>query len=59
MPPERTSGEALREGGRNMRGYYTAGGYYGRVNGRYMLFSSESDYLDYLCQEEDGPEGRG
>ena len=53
MPPERTSGEALWEGGRNMCGYY------GRVNGRYMLFSSESDYLDYLCQEEDGPEGRG
>ena len=31
-----------------MRGYYTNGGYYGLVNGRYMLFASESDYFDYM-----------
>lgn len=31
-----------------MRGYYTHGGYYGLVNGGYMLFASESDYFDYM-----------
>lgn len=35
-----------------MRGYYTAGGYYGLVDGRYMLFSSESDYWDQLQAED-------
>ena len=30
-----------------MRGYYTNGGYYGRVDGQYMLFASEADYYDY------------
>ena len=34
-----------------MRGYYTNGGYYGLVNGRYMLFASESDYFDYMSGE--------
>ena len=29
-----------------MRGYYTANGYYGLINGRYSLFASESDYYD-------------
>ena len=27
-----------------MRGYFTAGGYYGLVDGKYILFSEESDY---------------
>lgn len=31
-----------------MRGYYTGSGYYGMVSGRYMLFSSESDYYEYV-----------
>ena len=31
-----------------MKGYYTAYGYMGFVNGRYMLFASESDYKDYV-----------
>ena len=29
-----------------MRGYYTASGYYGLIDGRYSLFASESDYYD-------------
>ena len=36
-----------------MRGYFTAGGYYGRVGERYILFASESDYREYLAEEED------
>jgi len=31
-----------------MRGYYTATGYYGLVDGRYVLFASESDYFDTM-----------
>lgn len=31
-----------------MRGYFTASGYYGLVNGSYLLFASESDYLDMM-----------
>ncbi len=34
-----------------MCGYFTAGGYYGNVNGRYMLFSSESDYYEMFRQD--------
>lgn len=34
-----------------MRGYFTAGGYYGNVNGRYMLFSSESEYYEMFRQD--------
>ena len=30
-----------------MRGYYTANGYYGLINGDYALFASESDYYDF------------
>ncbi len=30
------------------RGYVVAVGYMGCVFGNYMLFASESDYLDYL-----------
>lgn len=36
-----------------MRGYYTSGGYYGRVNGRYILFASESDYFDFMTEAEE------
>lgn len=31
-----------------MRGYYTASGYYGQVNGKYILFASESDYFEFM-----------
>lgn len=34
-----------------MKGYSTANGYMGLVDGEYMLFASESDYLEYM--EED------
>lgn len=34
-----------------MKGYYTKQGYMGLVNGRYMLFASESDYYDYIWEE--------
>lgn len=29
-----------------MKGYYTASGYMGFLDGEYVLFSSESDYYD-------------
>ena len=31
-----------------MKGYYNNAGYMGYVDGRWMLFASESDYLDYM-----------
>lgn len=31
-----------------MKGYHTENGYMGFVNGRYLLFASESDYYDYM-----------
>lgn len=31
-----------------MKGYVVNNGYMGFVNGGYMLFASEEDYLDYL-----------
>lgn len=31
-----------------MRGYFTAGGYYGMVDGRYLLFSDETEYFEYV-----------
>lgn len=31
-----------------MKGYVVNNGYMGFVNGDYMLFASEEDYLDYL-----------
>ena len=31
-----------------MRGYFTTDGYYGLVDGVYMLFSSETDYYEYM-----------
>ena len=34
-----------------MRGYYTANGYYGLMNGKYTLFASASDY--YETAQED------
>jgi len=41
----------LREGGvMTMKGYVTATGYMGYVNGYYVLFSDESDYRDYYME---------
>ena len=31
-----------------IKGYYVQSGYMGFVDGRYILFASESDYLDYM-----------
>lgn len=31
-----------------MKGYNTSNGYMGYINGRYMLFVSEEEYLEYL-----------
>ena len=31
-----------------MKGYTTQAGYMGLVNGTYMLFSCEEDYLEYM-----------
>lgn len=32
-----------------MKGYVTANGYMGYVNGEYILFASEADYRDYMA----------
>ena len=31
-----------------MKGYYTANGFYGLVDGSYLRFSDESDYYDFM-----------
>ncbi len=31
-----------------MKGYYNNSGYMGYVDGEWVLFASESDYLEYL-----------
>ena len=31
-----------------MKGYTTAGGYMGYVDGEYILFACEADYLEYV-----------
>lgn len=35
-------------GGKDMKGYSVESGYMGYVNGEYMLFASEMDYMDYV-----------
>ena len=35
----------------SMKGYYTGNGYYGYVDGRYVLFCSESDYYEAMEDE--------
>jgi len=32
-----------------MKGYTTASGYMGYVDGEYILFASEEDYIEYLA----------
>lgn len=34
-----------------MKGYNTANGYMGLVDGEYILFASESDYREYVEEE--------
>ncbi|MBR0353007.1 MAG: hypothetical protein IJH53_07355 [Oscillospiraceae bacterium] len=34
-----------------MRGYYTNAGFFGLVNGVYILFASESDYYDSVSDD--------
>ncbi len=36
-----------------MRGYFTANGYYGLVNGKYRLFASESDYYEAMGEGDE------
>ena len=48
---ERTNGPGCEKGAWIMRGYFTASGYYGLVDGRYCLFASEADYNDYMTAE--------
>ena len=43
MPSTENKREALV-----MRGYFTASGYYGLVDGVYMLFASEGDYYEFM-----------
>lgn len=31
-----------------LKGYSTENGYYGYVNGEYMLFATESEYYEYM-----------
>lgn len=35
-----------------LKGYYTASGYMGYVEGQYMLFASELDYTEYMSNDE-------
>ena len=38
-----------KEGGSvKMKGYYVNDGYMGYINGKYMLFADESDYIEYF-----------
>ena len=34
-----------------MKGYDTASGYMGLIDGKYVLFVSEAEYKDYLSDE--------
>ncbi len=36
-----------------MKGYVIGDGYMGLVRGRYMLFATEEEYLDYLKRDEE------
>ena len=42
----KTTGERKRRF--NMKGYVTASGFMGLVDGRYILFCSEEDYVEYI-----------
>lgn len=36
-----------------MKGYNTPEGYRGLVKGRYMLFASETEYYEYMLENEE------
>lgn len=36
-----------------IKGYWTSSGYLGLVHSRWMLFVSESEYIEYVTEEED------
>ncbi len=36
-----------------MKGYYTTSGFYGLVDGVYVLFASETDYYETMADAED------
>ena len=42
-----------------MKGYFTAQGFFGLVNGEYILFSCDSDYYDMMDGECDVPSVQG
>ena len=35
-----------------MKGYDVSDGYMGLVDGKYMLFATEADYLEYILDED-------
>lgn len=39
------------EGGVRMYGYIVQAGFMGLVDGRWMLFATEADYIDYISEE--------
>ena len=41
------------------KGYITPSGFMGYVSGRYILFASESDYMDYPDHPEETETGSG
>ena len=47
-PYDRTKVRKRMEGDKDMKGYTVESGYMGYVNGEYMLFASETDYVDYM-----------
>ena len=46
-----------REKGAGMKGYVTASGYMGFVDGRFMLFDSEGEYAAYMREAAQGQNG--
>jgi hypothetical protein len=36
-----------------MKGYPTQSGYMGYVDGKYMLFATETDYIEYITERSD------
>lgn len=40
--------EPLRKEAKSLYGYLTSSGYMGLVEGEWMLFATETDYLEYM-----------
>ena len=36
-----------------MRGYFTGAGFYGLVDGKYILFSGEAEYYEFIAEMQD------